>query len=666
MSADREFQNLYSGEEINDRMSGWKDKASSPADTYVEWMFESKCKQLSDGFKIITEWRKRKLQYKAIMKTIVMDFQHYSRHDVTPSICILESIEQLLGKQRVDLLSVGDLWLLLEAAYSHDIGLSMTYEQIVALWELDEKFQQFIRTCIEEDLGDVSKAALYYKEMDNLLHNRNKMEDLDGKEEFSFTRDWPITSQYYIHILIAEYIRKYHAERVDDVFREMDKETDTIIPIRLYRVVILVSQMHGREFEDIFKDLKYRANGFGSGVLHPQFVAAMLRMGDLLDIDNNRFDPYALRHFGRLPFASMLHRKKHAAITHICVSESEIAVEADTEEYEVAILTDEWFRMIRREVNSLICAWNEIVPEALKGCTLKKSNCRVFFKHRRFDSDMKKEFSINKKKIINLLIGANIYNDPLDFIREYLQNAMDASKMQLWLDLKSGKYEFQRNRKVLNYSKINPFDLDSSVYNNYPISILIQWDSDRKRVRVQIIDRGIGIEKGYFGQLSNIGTGWKGREYYSEELQHMADWLKPTGGFGIGIQSAFMVTDTVEMITKSDRDVLGYRVHLVSPNAGGNITIEDYSGLYQHGTSIIFELEPEKFQGWMERQERQNEKKFRLISEERDYTYDLSTWDEFDSDGILLYTLNSQISGLITGISVRINHRFSTWGQASS
>lgn len=31
-----------------------------------------------------------------------------------------------------------------------------------------------------------------------------------------------------------------------------------------------------------------------------------------------------------------------------------------------------------------------------------------------------------------------------------------------------------------------------------------------------------------------------------------------------------------------------------------------------------------------------------------------------------LYTLNSQISGLITGISVRISHRFSTWGQASS
>ena len=77
------------------------------------------------------------------MKTITMDFQHYSRHDVTHSICILETIEQLLGKQRVDLLSAGDLWLLLEAAYSHDIGMATTYEQMIELWDEDTEFQRF-------------------------------------------------------------------------------------------------------------------------------------------------------------------------------------------------------------------------------------------------------------------------------------------------------------------------------------------------------------------------------------------------------------------------------------------------------------------------------------------------------------------------------------------
>ncbi|MDE6625608.1 MAG: hypothetical protein K2K56_04475, partial [Lachnospiraceae bacterium] len=473
MSTNEEFQSIYSGEETNDRMNEWKERTASPADTYIEWVFENKCKQLSEGFRIITEWRKRKLQYVAVMKTIAMDFQHYSRHDVTHSISILETICQLLGKRRVDMLSAGDLWLLLEAAYSHDIGMAMTYEQMVELWEKDEEFQEFVRRCIEEDTGDVSKAAVYYKEMNNLLHERTKMEDLDGKEEFRFSKDWPVVSQRYIYVLVDEYIRTKHAERVEKLFQQMDKESDAIIPIRLYRIVTLVSQMHGQGFEDILKSLKYCTNGFGTGLLHPQFAAAMLRIGDLLDIENNRFDSYAVKHFGRLPYSSMLHKKKHDAITHICVTESQIAAEAETEDYEVAVLTDRWFQLIREEVDNLICAWNEIVPEALRGCTLKKGDCKVFLNQQCFDSDMRKEFSINKDKIIKLLIGTNMYESRLDFIREYLQNAMDASKMQLWMDLKGGKYEFHRNRRILDYRQITPFDLDSSIFSNYTININI-------------------------------------------------------------------------------------------------------------------------------------------------------------------------------------------------
>lgn len=637
-----EFNNQYSGEEMNDRMNGWKEEAISPADTYIEWRFETKCKQLSDGFRIITEWRKRKLQYVAVMKTIAMDFQHYSRHDVTHSICILETIEKLLGKQRVDLLSAGDLWLLLEAAYSHDIGMALTYDQMSALWQEDENFQQFIQRCIEEDIGDVSRAALYYKEIDNLLHDKTKMGNFDGKEEFIFSKDWPLILQYYIHILTAEYIRQHHTKRVNDLFQKMDQETETIIPPRLYQVVISVSQMHGGEFSDILKQLKYCTDGFGNGVLHPQFAAAMLRMGDLLDIDNNRFDPYAIRHFGRLPLASILHEKKHSAITHIHVAEAEIAAEADTTEYEVAILTDEWFQMIQKEVTDLICTWNEIVPEALQGCVLKKSNCKVLLNHHAFDSDMKKEFSVNKKKIINLLIGTNIYNDPLDFIREYLQNAMDASKMHLWIDLKSGKYDYdsKRNLKILDHSQISPFDLDSSVYDNYTIIIQIEWNEQKDKVRVQIIDNGIGIEKEYFDKLSNIGTGWKGRKLYKEEIYQMAKWLQPTGGFGIGVQSAFMVTDSVELLTKSVRDAQRYKVLLMSPDKGGNISIEyinNKSLSDTDGTVVTFELEPEKFQGWMERQKKQYEQNYKFVNEQPDYSYDLNNWDEFDPDGILMY-----------------------------
>lgn len=632
-----EFTGHLSGEERNDQMNGWKEEQNSPADTYIEWRFEHKCKQLSGGFRIITEWRKRKLQYISILKTITMDFQHYSRHDETHSVYILTKIEQLLGKQRVDLLSAGDLWLLLEVAYSHDTGMAMTYDEVLELWEKDDKFQDYIRKCIEADFGDASMAALYYQEMDNLLHDRKKMEGVNGKKEFDFSRSWPVLTQYYVKILVAEYIRSHHAMRVEKLFLKVDKETEEIIPVRLYQTVILVSQMHGKNFQDIFDQLKYCVNGFGSGVLHPQFVAAMLRIGDLLDIDNNRFDPYAVQHFGRLPLASMLHAKKHTSITHIYVSESEVAAEADTEEYEVALLTSEWFQMIQKEVENLICAWNEIVPEALQGCVLKKSNCKVFFNHRYFDADMRKEFTVNKKKIINLLIGTNIYSSSLDFIREYLQNAMDASKMQLWMDLRHGKYDFQRNRSILNYEQISPFDLENSVYNNYPVIIRIEWNDSKDRILIRIADCGIGIEEAYFQNLSNIGTGWRGREQYAEELRQMPKWLRPTGGFGIGIQSAFMATDSVELLTKSDKDAHGHKVRLLSPDKGGSIAVEDWTDVYMHGTTVTFEIEPEQFQGWMERQRESDRENIKSIWQKNDYSYDLENWDEFEPEGMLMY-----------------------------
>ncbi|MCM1236245.1 MAG: hypothetical protein NC489_39700, partial [Ruminococcus flavefaciens] len=631
------FTSRLSGEEINDQMNGWKEEQSSPADTYIEWKFENKCKQLSGGFRIITEWRKRKLQYISILKTITVDFQHYSRHDETHSVYILTIIEQLLGKQRVDLLSAGDLWLLLEAAYCHDTGMAMTYDEMVELWEKDDDFQKYIRKCIEEDVEDTSTAAMYYREMDNLLHDRKKMEGLDGRKEFQFERRWPVDVQYYIKILVAEYVRSQHAARAEKLFLKMDKETEEIIPVRLYQTVVMVSQMHGKNFQDILNQLKYCENGFGSGVLHPQFAAAMLRIGDLLDIDNNRFDPYAVKRFGRLPLASMLHEKKHTSITHIYVSESEVEAEANAAEYEVALLTSEWFLMIQKEVESLICTWNEIVPEALQGCVLKKSNCKVYLNHRFFDADMRKEFTVNKKKIINLLIGTNIYSNSLDFIREYLQNAMDASKMQLWMDLKHKKYDLQRNRRILNYEQISPFDLDNSVYSNYPVTIRIEWNDSKDKILVRITDCGIGIEEEYFKNLSIIGTGWRGREQYAEELRKMPKWLRPTGGFGIGIQSAFMVTDSVDLLTKSDKDVHGYRVRLTSPDKGGSIAVEDWTGLYMHGTTVTFEIEPEQFQGWMERRQGPDKKNIKTIWEKDEYTYDLGTWDDFEQEGMLMY-----------------------------
>ena len=48
----------------------------------------------------------------------------------------------------------------------------------------------------------------------------------------------------------------------------------------------------------------------------------------------------------------------------------------------------------------------------------------------------KKYFEVDKDKLTDLMTGTNIYSNKMDFIREYLQNAMDATRIQMWMDIK--------------------------------------------------------------------------------------------------------------------------------------------------------------------------------------------------------------------------------------
>lgn len=611
---------------------------STFSDTFIEWQFESRCNNLKNGNKIFTEWCHKKDEYISIMSTISFNFQHYSRHDESHSVCILQRIEQILGRERIELLSAGDLWLILQVAYSHDIGMALTHDQLVDLWKNDKDFKEYLDECLDEDLEDLHRAALFMKEADNLINKKKQMHDLEGKEELDFEEDWQITCESYLNILVAEYIRKYHAFRAKDKGDELDPRKNPAIAARLYNISNDVVAMHACNFEDIFS-LQDEEDGFGDGNMHPQFVAVMLRLGDLLDIDNNRFDPYVVEHFGRLPSASLLHMKKHKAITHISVSEDEISVEAETDEYDVAVVSDSWFKYIDREVENLICYWNKLVPKELIGCRMKKSVCKTFLSGQLFDSSKKLEFSVNKERLINLLIGTSVYQTDMECIREYIQNALDASKVQLWIDLINGKYDSVRfkNDEVFDISQLTPLDLDKRVYENYQITISVEWNEKKDKIRMKFHDNGIGIEREYMEKLSTIGTGWHGRTQYANHMHKMAKWLRPTGGFGIGMQSAFMVTDSVEIRTKSDKDVCGYKVVLNKEKKTGTVAITELKHFMFRGTTITYEISPEKFQSWTSWLTKRRKDEVSYLGEKKEYGYDSELLDEFDEDGILLY-----------------------------
>lgn len=570
----------------------------SQADTYIEACFERKCYEavFSGYHEILNQWRNDKSLYTSYTAISGFDFQHYSMHDKSHSEAILRYIEMVLGRDRVDALNVSDLWLLLESAYCHDIGMALTYEELCSVWESDD-FKEYVKASLYCDSGDRRKAAAFYEKMDKLIKNKSEIqkyadaEDYDEYEkEFNEMLEhdsWPVIWERYILLLYTEYIRKKHPERSQAYIIAAFCENDELRTAgRMYHSVADVVMLHGEDFDKIFTAVNPTENGFDSELMHPQFAAAMLRLGDLLDMDSNRFNIRMIKHMGIIPLESIMHMKKHKAITHLSYSKDVIQAEASSNDFDVCKTTNQWFQWLDQEVKNLICYWNKIVPETLYGCRLNRCECRIFYKKAIFDANKQTKFQADSERIYDLFIGENIYKSRFDFIREYLQNALDATKMKLWLKLKDQeelweKYEIDR---------ITPFDIGKNYYEELLIEVRADVDWKKNLLILSIQDRGIGMEDECVKALSNVeADSWGKRSAFATEMLVMPAWLRPTGGFGIGVQSAFMIADGVEFITKSETEAVGKIIRLDNRRNGGKVSKFEEKNV-KNGTKVCVKI----------------------------------------------------------------------------
>ena len=81
-------------------------------DTYIEKRFLEKLNDIEDRKyreSIKLSWLSDKMLYEDLTKKIEFEFTHYSLHDSSHSVSILQYIYMLLGKEIIDLFSVGDI-----------------------------------------------------------------------------------------------------------------------------------------------------------------------------------------------------------------------------------------------------------------------------------------------------------------------------------------------------------------------------------------------------------------------------------------------------------------------------------------------------------------------------------------------------------------------------
>lgn len=488
------------------------------------------------------------------LQTIVSYFPHFSDHGIEHTKTLIKGIEDLLGRERIEKLGVTDTFLILMSALTHDIGMYLSYAYLEEEWkkpEMKGKLEIYSKNSDRQ----ISQAATL------LLKLRR------GPDNPAKGFQWAMEVRNAVTLIVAQQMRSGHPERSRDYLLKDSLVKDLAknfymddLPERYLPLIADVAYLHGADFDEVLH-LPFEENGVSGDKAHPRFVACMIRLGDLLDMDSDRFNLYSLATLKEIPESSKAHYDKHGAVEHFLNSPKGIEVTFDCQTDTSFRVACELVDMLKKEVEKQSHFWDDIAPNDLGGTSPKLSKEMVKFKGSETNPDLRNlRFDISGQRTFEMLKGGAIYENPgRVFIREIVQNALDATKLQIWKDMDNYLLFCNNERqkrfgngieKLTTVEDIKfPSDVAPEIYEMYPIHLNVEYDDTKEVVRVVCEDWGTGISEESLIRMTNqVGASRKADKEYNETIKQMPYFLQPTAAFGLGLQTVFYVTDefTVE------------------------------------------------------------------------------------------------------------------------
>lgn len=100
----------------------------------------------------------------------------------------------LLG-DRIEQLSPTDTWLVLHAAYAHDLGMVVQWRELQEAWSTP-KFKEYLDSLTESEDKDLREAVLWLRQMEK-----------NGDKSVL----WPLRAVRSVQLIDAAYFRSQHA-----------------------------------------------------------------------------------------------------------------------------------------------------------------------------------------------------------------------------------------------------------------------------------------------------------------------------------------------------------------------------------------------------------------------------------------------------------------------
>jgi molecular chaperone HtpG len=459
-------------------------------------------------------------------------FPHFTRHSIQHSDEIVLQISNLLFRDAIPSepivqLSGVEAYILVASAYLHDAGMVTSDKEKMEI--LDS------REWREWTSGTGGGAKRW-----NEIQQFKARTDVADQPTRIFLAD--VETRH----LVSEFVRARHHIRAGRLI-ELHQEQlgrfafgDQI----LQRAIADVCVGHGlrhHELEDSdrFPDLR-DIRGEKANI---RFTAILLRLGDLLDMSVERACPLLLNAASPLPPDSLAHWTQYRRLMHRSISPDRIEITAECDTQDEHRVLQDWCQWIVEEVKNAKLTMpkarrhgNWMIPDAAMSGADPTIKIRPSKEATYVPSDWTLKF--DETAIFELLVG-DLYENPLTFIRELIQNALDATRCKMYSDL------IREGQERPDY----PTQVNEEYRTHYPVKITLRVAEVLNRLSkemenrhvLEIEDFGIGmdeeiIEK-YFLQI--------GRSYYtSEDFRRKFPFI-PTSRFGIGFLSVFAASEQV-------------------------------------------------------------------------------------------------------------------------
>lgn len=473
-------------------------------------------------------------------------FPEYTHHGIFHIRITLELCDKLIPDKTLSIMTARELGILVIAVMLHDIGMFVDKDGMrkILYGGLSQKKTPLLDhyTWEEEWQRYIYEISRYSDKKWRRIFGEN-----DYREDF---QEENITDMDKNVLIYGDFLRRNHGRLAYDIIKcgfpgkeDLDVLRNTDIDGEIRDIIALIARSHTMELRETLDYLEeWYMPPTEPKNIKIFYLMAVLRIADYLDAGYERAS----------------HVIESLRTTRSSVSKEEYSWNQviDYDDYdwkkklEMLVIhanptcstqflkVESWLQSLQKQLDLCWAVLGEVyTSKSLYNLTIRRINSNILVEKTR--KNFEKRFVTRRAvldtnpDILKLLIYP-LYNEESKYgVRELLQNAIDACNERQEIERQEGKESYQSKVRV---------------------------EIDREKNQFRIEDNGIGMTEdviiNYFlisGASFRNSETWEGKFVKDGESV-----IARTGKFGIGVLSAFLLGNYVEVTTRSINEDLGY------------------------------------------------------------------------------------------------------------